>query len=83
MKPQRMCAACRKVTDKNGLIRIAKIGEDFLIDITNKSEGRGAYICKSEECILNARKKKVFERSFKTKFPSVVYDNLEAMVLGK
>ena len=47
------------------------------LDVTGKKNGRGAYVCKSRECLLKARKNKGLERSFKMSIPSGVYDTLE------
>ena len=47
------------------------------LDVTGKKNGRGAYVCKSRECLLKARKNKGLERSFKMSIPGEVYDTLE------
>ena len=39
--------------------------------------GRGAYLCISEECLKKARKNKGLERSFKMSIPEEVYNSLE------
>ena len=82
MIPQRMCVVCREMKDRNELLRVAKIKDDFLIDLTNRAGGRGAYICKNRECLDLARKKNVFERSFLDKIPTEVYDKLEELIKG-
>ena len=52
-KPQRMCVSCRERRDKKDLIRVV-LGPDGDIsyDPTGKASGRGAYLCKKEECIV-------------------------------
>lgn len=80
MKVQRMCAVCREVKNREELIRIAKTQTGFLVDKRHKAGGRGAYICKCSDCILVARKRKTFERSFSCKVESGLYDELERMV---
>ena len=47
------------------------------LDVTGKKNGRGAYVCKSRECLLGARRNKGLERSFKMSIPNEVYDTLE------
>ncbi len=79
MNPQRMCTVCREMKDKDKLIRIAKTDTGFLLDISNKGGGRGAYICKNKACISVARKRSAFERSFSGKIPLAIYDNLEGL----
>lgn len=83
MKPQRMCTVCREVKERQELIRIAKTPDGFLVDDTNKAGGRGAYICKCSNCIMAARKRRAFERSFSCKVDSAVYDALEGLVNGE
>ncbi|NLY08976.1 MAG: YlxR family protein [Tissierellia bacterium] len=59
--PQRKCVICAEHFDKKDLFRIVKdkTGNSFY-DITGKANGRGYYICKSENCINKARKHKQF-----------------------
>jgi len=47
------------------------------IDLTYKAEGRGAYVCKSGECIANAKKRRVFERAFRGAVDLQIYEKLE------
>jgi Predicted nucleic-acid-binding protein implicated in transcription termination len=64
--------------DKKNLIRIAKISPNkFCIDHTGKINSRGSYLCKSMECLRKSKKKKGFERSFKSKSICVIYKELE------
>ncbi len=83
MKCQRKCAVCRERKPKAELLRLAKqltsTEISVLIDRSGKAWGRGAYICKSRECILQARKRRVLERSLSCRIESSVYDELEAM----
>ena len=52
------------------------IGDIFIVPI-GKSNGRGAYICRSLSCLKKARKSKGLDRSFKTSISEEVYDALE------
>ena len=57
--PQRKCIVCGENKDKNDLIRIVKNKEEgIILDPTGKKNGRGAYICKEEKCINEAKKKR-------------------------
>ncbi len=82
MIPQRMCVVCREMKDRDKLLRVAKTKDGFLVDLTNRAGGRGAYICKNQECLELARKKSVFERSFSGRIPTEVYDKLEELIKG-
>ena len=60
------------------MVRILKTPEDEIcLDVTGKKNGRGAYVCKSGECLRMARKNKGLERSFKMNIQSEIYDALE------
>ena len=64
--------------NKKEMIRVIKTPEGtFMLDATGKKNGRGAYVCPSEECLQLARKNKGLERSFKQAIPAEVYESLE------
>lgn len=76
--PQRQCVGCKELKNKKDMIRILKTSdEEFVIDITGKKNGRGAYICQSEACLDKAITNKGLERSFKTVIPSEIYESLK------
>ena len=63
---------------KKELVRIVKIPEgEISLDLTGKKNGRGAYICKSRECLAKARKAKRLEKALETQIPENVYDDIE------
>lgn len=62
--PERMCVACRQMKPKNELLRIVKNSDGVFVDETGKMNGRGAYICKSAECLAKARKNKGFLKTY-------------------
>ena len=49
---------------------------EITLDATGKKNGRGAYLCRSMDCLEKAVKNKGLERSLKVKIPSEVYDAL-------
>ncbi len=60
------------------MMRVLRTAEnEICLDVTGKKNGRGAYVCKSRECLQRARKNKGLERSFKMSIPNEVYDILE------
>ena len=65
--PLRTCVACRSTDGKKALLRVVRDPESGRVefDPTGKRPGRGAYVCGSVECIVNAAKRKAFERSLK------------------
>ena len=76
--PLRQCVGCGEMKGKRDMMRVLKTAEnEICLDITGKKNGRGAYVCKSRDCLLRARKNKGLERSFKMNIPNDVYDILE------
>lgn len=73
----RRCVACRNAFHQKDLIRLAKINDDFMLDLCNKLGGRGAYVCKNQDCIAQTIKKHLFNRAFKSNISSDVYKLLE------
>ena len=64
--------------EKKSLIRVVKTAEgDIILDDTGKKNGRGAYICKSLECLKKAKKTKALERSLGVSVSEQVYEELE------
>ena len=76
--PLRQCIGCGEMKGKKDMMRVLKTAEgDICLDVTGKKNGRGAYVCKTSDCLKLARKSKGLERSFKMSIPSEVYDTLE------
>ena len=76
--PMRKCVGCQEMKEKKSLIRVVKTAEgDIILDDTGKKNGRGAYICKSIECLKKAKKTKALERSLGVSVSEQVYEELE------
>ncbi|HHV30852.1 MAG TPA: YlxR family protein [Clostridiales bacterium] len=76
--PMRMCTGCGQMKPKKELIRVVKSPEDEIsLDLTGRKPGRGAYVCKSADCLKAARKARKFEKAFSCKIPDEVYDRME------
>jgi predicted RNA-binding protein YlxR (DUF448 family) len=81
--PLRMCLGCQEMKPKKELIRIVrnKEGETFM-DLTGKKAGRGAYICRSTQCLDRAKKGKRLEKAFEARIDDTVYDILKSELEG-
>ena len=79
--PQRKCVVCNMHKDKKDLLRIVKNkdGQIFL-DFTGKMNGRGAYICKSEVCLTQAKIKRSLNNSLKANVSEEIYQEIEEYV---
>lgn len=76
--PTRKCVGCGEMKEKNDLIRVIRTPEgDICLDLTCKANGRGAYICKSGECLKKAIRNKGLERSLKSRIPQEVLERME------
>ena len=73
--PMRMCLGCNEMKPKKELIRVVKSPEgERSLDFKGKAPGRGAYICRSAECLEKARKARRFEKAFSCKIDDSVYE---------
>ena len=77
--PERKCLGCNEHFPKSSLVRILRAPTgDIALDVTGKMSGRGAYICKSAECLRKARKASRLERSLECKIPDEIYAKIES-----
>ena len=75
--PQRKCLGCGVSKNKSDLIRVVRSPEnDLSIDLKGKKSGRGAYICKDENCLKKAVKAKKFDRSLEVKISDEILESL-------
>ena len=75
--PMRMCVGCREMKEKRSLLRIVKNAEGAIsFDRVGKAPGRGAYICRSKECLQKAIKQRQLERALETQIAQEVYQQL-------
>ena len=63
--PQRRCIGCMNSIDQTILLRMA-VKDGRIIQANKKTiPGRGIYLCKNEDCLKMAIKKKAFNRVIK------------------
>jgi len=74
--PLRKCVSCNERKEKRELVRIVVSDGALVIDKTSKMNGRGAYLCKDEKCVINAKKRKSIDRSLEVSVPDDFYDLL-------
>ena len=76
--PMRQCTGCREMKSKKEMIRVLKTPEnEIVLDATGRKNGRGAYVCLSQECLEKAVKSRGLERSLKMAVPAEVYEDLK------
>ena len=71
--PMRQCVGCREMLEKRSLVRIVRSPEgEVSLDPTGKKPGRGAYLCKSAECLKKAIKTRALGRALGAEIPDEV-----------
>ena len=76
--PLRQCTGCREMKSRKEMIRVLKTPEnEIVLDATGRKNGRGAYVCLSQECLEKAVKSRGLERSLKMAVPAEVYEDLK------
>ena len=76
--PERKCLGCGESKPKAELARVVRAPDgNVSLDLTGKKSGRGAYVCKSVECLKKCRKRRAVERSLEVEIPDDVYAAIE------
>lgn len=82
--PMRMCTGCMEMKPKKELIRVVRSKEgEVSIDTSGKKPGRGAYVCKSAECLEKAVKTKRLDRNLEVTINEEVYSKLRGEISGE
>ena len=81
--PLRKCVSCNERREKRELIRIAVVDGKPVVDKTSRLNGRGAYLCRDEKCILNAKKRKSLDRSLEISIPEEFYELINEELLSE
>ena len=69
---------CREQKAKSELLRVVRAPDGTVsLDFRGKASGRGAYICRSADCLRRAVKSRALERSLETAIPEEVYLRLQ------
>lgn len=75
--PERTCVITKEKTLKKDLLRVVRDPEgNVSVDITGKSNGRGAYLKKDSEVIERARKTKTLERILEVEISESIYEEM-------
>jgi len=75
--PQRMCTGCREHKPKAELVRVVRSPEgEVSLDLTGRKNGRGAYICRSAECLQKARRQRALERALEQPISDELFEQM-------
>ena len=76
--PQRTCVVCRVVKDKRELVRLVRVSDGFVeVDDSGRKVGRGAYLCRGQDCWQEGMKGGRLERALRT---TLSHENREQLV---
>lgn len=79
--PMRMCVITREKFPKMELIRVVRTPENtVIVDLTGKSNGKGAYLKKDLAVIEKAEKNKVLNKILEVEVPIEIYEELKKLV---
>ena len=68
---------------KKELIRVVRAPDgNISLDLTGKASGRGAYICRSVDCLKKARKSGRIGKNLSCTIPEDIYGKLEEELLA-
>ena len=77
----RTCVVSKEVCEKKDLIRVVRTPEgNVIVDTKGKANGRGAYLKKSRDVILLAKKSKALDKKLEVSVPDSIYDELLGLV---
>ncbi len=81
---KRMCFICRNTFEKKDLKRIVKDSNgNVFYDKTSKADGRGAYLCGSQECLAKLKNHKILNKAFKCELSNDIYIKLCEDLFGQ
>ena len=81
--PLRSCVVTKEKLPKQELIRVVKNKDnEVFVDLTGKSNGKGAYIKKDLEVLSKAKKSNALGRHLEISIPEEVYLELEQIIGG-
>ena len=75
--PMRQCLGCREMKPKRELTRVVRSPEGQVsLDARGKAPGRGAYVCRSAECLKKAMRSHAIDRALGVTVPQELYETL-------
>ncbi len=79
--PLRTCIITKEKHEKKDLIRIVRTPDGKVeIDLTNKKNGKGAYITKDITVIEKAKKNNALGKALEVEIPVLIYEELKELI---
>ncbi|MGK5530055.1 YlxR family protein [Streptomyces sp. URMC 129] len=67
--PERTCVGCRQRSARDGLLRVAVVGDRCVPDLRGTLPGRGAYVHPTPACLELAVRRRAFPRALRVQGP--------------
>ena len=77
----RRCVACRQLLDRRSLWRVIRDHQDGVR--VDGGMGRSAYLCKQEECLEEARRRKRLQKALRCQVPDALLATLQERLSRK
>ena len=71
----RRCVACRELLDRQQLWRVIRDPQDGVL--LDRGMGRSAYLCPTEACLDEARRRKRLNKALRCQVPDIVITTLQ------
>lgn len=82
--PLRSCVVTREKLPKQELLRIVRTKEgNVIVDVTGRSNGRGAYIKKDIQVLEKAIKSKILNKHLEIDINDNVYEEIRNIIEGR
>ncbi len=79
--PMRVCIGCQQKMAKKELIRVVRTPDgEAVLDSTGKKSGRGAYLCRRQDCFKKAIKGKRLEKNLQMPVDEGLLNDLAALL---
>ena len=79
--PLRKCLASGEMKPKKEMIRVVRSKEgEVSVDLTGKKPGRGAYVSRNREAVLQAKQKNLFASQLQARVSDEIYDDIIAII---
>ena len=80
----RTCISCRAKKDKKELIRIVKNKDGVIkVDLSQRLEGRGAYICEDKNCFDKMQMGNRLKSTLKISVDNKKYEELRGVIFDR
>ena len=74
--PMRTCVVTKEKLPKKELLRIVKFEDNITVDPSGKLNGKGCYLKKDKDVVLEAKNKKVLNKVFEMDIDNKIYEEI-------